>query len=71
MSVQPGTYNITLQSQADYSMLLLQFKDSNDDVIDLTDYTAYAQAGMRVGRLNTLILRFAYTDRSNGQITIS
>ena len=42
MSVQPGTYNITLQRRADYS-LLLQFKDSDDDAIDLTGYTAYAQ----------------------------
>ena len=43
MAVQPGTYNITLQRRADYSVLL-QFKDSSDAVIDLTGYTAYAQA---------------------------
>ena len=42
MAVQPGTYNITLQRRADYSVLL-QFKDGSDAVIDLTGYTVYAQ----------------------------
>ena len=35
MAVQPGTYDIMLQRRADYSVLL-QFKDSNDAVINLT-----------------------------------
>ena len=35
MAVAPGTYNFTLQRRADYS-LDLQFKDSNDAVVDLT-----------------------------------
>ena len=70
MAVQPGTYNITLQRRADYSVLL-QFKDSSDAVIDLTGYTAYAQA-WDVDR-TTKYADFAvtYTNRSNGQITIS
>ena len=69
MAVQPGTYNITLQRRADYS-LLLQFKDGNDAVINLTGYTAYAQA-WNAGR-STKYADFAitYTNRSNGEITI-
>lgn len=70
MSVQPGTYNITLQRRADYS-LLLQFKDSNDAAIDLTGYTAYAQAWDKSRETKYADFAIAYTDRSNGQITIS
>ena len=70
MSVQPGTYNITLQRRADYSVLL-QFKDSNDAVIDLTGYTAYAQAWNEGRTTKYDDFAIAYTDRSNGQITIS
>ena len=70
MAVQPGTYNITLQRRADYSVLL-QFKDSNDAVIDLTGYTAYAQAWNEGRTTKYADFAIAYTDRSNGQITIS
>jgi hypothetical protein len=70
MSVQPGTYNFTLQRRADYS-LLLQFKDSSDAVIDLTGYTAYAQAWNEGRTTKYADFAIAYTDRSNGQITIS
>lgn len=70
MSVQPGTYNITLQRRADYSVLL-QFKDSNDAVIDLTGYTAYAQAWDKARSTKYADFGIAYTDRSNGQVTIS
>jgi len=70
MSVQPGTYNITLQRRADYS-LLLQFKDSTDSAIDLTGYTAYAQAWDKGRTTKYADFGIAYTDRSNGQVTIS
>ena len=70
MAVQPGTYNITLQRRADYSVLL-QFKDSNDAVIDLDGYTAYAQAWDVDRRTKYADFAIAYTDRSNGKITIS
>ena len=70
MSVQPGTYNITLQRRADYS-LLLQFKDSTDSAIDLTGYTAYAQVWNTARTKKYADFAIAYTDRSNGQITIS
>lgn len=70
MAVQPGTYNITLQRRADYSVLL-QFKDSNDAVIDLTGYTAYAQAWNKDRTKKYADFSVAYTNRTNGQITIS
>ena len=70
MAVQPGTYNITLQRRADYSVLL-QFKDSNDAVIDLTGYTAYAQVWNEERTTKYANFSVAYTNRTNGQITIS
>ena len=70
MAVQPGTYNFTLQRRADYS-LDLQFKDSNDAVIDLAGYTAYAQAWNEGRTTKSADFTVAYTNRSNGQIKIS
>ena len=70
MAVQPGTYNITIQRRADYSVLL-QFKDGNDAVIDLTGYTAYAQAWDKSRTTKYADFSVAYTNRTNGQITIS
>ena len=70
MSVQPGTYNITLQRAADFSVLL-QFKDSTDAVIDLTGFTAYAQAWDKQRTRKSGDFAIAYTDRSAGKITIS
>jgi hypothetical protein len=70
MSIQPGTHNFTLQRRADYS-LLLQFKDSNDAVIDLTGFTAYAQAWDKARSTKYADFAVAYTNRSNGQVTIS
>ena len=66
MAVQPGTYNIKLQRRADYSVLL-QFKDSNDAVIDLTGYTAYAQAWNKNRTKKYADFSIAYTNRINGQ----
>lgn len=70
MAIQPGTYNITLQRRADYSVLL-QFKDSSDAVIDLTGYTVYAQAWDKARSTKYADFAIAYTNRSNGQVTIS
>ena len=54
MAVNPGTYNFVLQRGADWSVLL-QFKDSNNDAVDLTGATIAAQAwnqpGTKVCRL--------------------
>ena len=70
MAVQPGTYNITLQRRADYS-LDLQFKDSSDAVVNLTGYTAYAQVWNEGRTTKYADFSIAYTNRTNGQITIS
>lgn len=70
MAVQPGTYNFTLQRRADYS-LDLQFKGSNDAVIDLTGYTVYAQAWDKARTSKAADFSVTYTNRSNGQIKIS
>ena len=70
MAVTPGTYNFTLQRRADYS-LDLQFKDSSDAAIDLTGYTVYAQAWNEARTRKSADFAVAYTNRSNGQISIS
>ena len=70
MAVQPGTYNITLQRRADYSVLL-QFKDSTDSAINLTGYTAYAQAWNEGRTTKSADFGIAYTNRTDGKITIS
>lgn len=70
MAIQPGTYHITLQRRADYSVLL-QFKDGNDAAINLTGYTVYAQAWNEGRTTKYADFSIAYTDRSNGQVTIS
>lgn len=70
MAVAPGTFNFTLQRRADYS-LDLQFKDSNDAVIDLTGYTAYAQAWNEGRTTKSADFTVTYTNRTNGQISIS
>ena len=70
MSVQPGTYNFTLQRAADYSVLL-QFKDSTDTAIDLSGYTVYAQAWNKQRTKKSADFAIAYTNRSDGKVTIS
>ena len=70
MSVQPGTYNFTLQRAADYSVLL-QFKDSTDTAIDLSGYTVYAQAWNKARTTKSADFAIAYTNRSDGKVTIS
>ena len=70
MAVSPGTYSFTLQRRADFS-LDLQFKDSSGSAIDLTGYTAYAQAWNEGRTTKSADFTVAYTNRSNGQIKIS
>lgn len=70
MAVNPGTYNFKLQRGADWSVLL-QFKDSDDDAIDLTGATVAAQAWNQAGTKKYADFGIAYTNRSNGQTTIS
>ena len=70
MAVSPGTYNFVLQRRSDWSVIL-QFKDSNDAAIDLTGYTVYAQAWDKARSKKYADFTVAYTDRSDGKVTIS
>jgi len=70
MAVQPGQYNILLQRRADYS-LALQFKDSTGAAINLTSWTALAQAWNRERTTKYADFAITYTNRANGQITIA
>ena len=70
MSVQPGQHNISLQRRADYD-LSLQFKDSAGVGIDLTGWTAYAQAWDRGRSTKYADFAVTYTDRATGQISIA
>ena len=70
MSINPGTYNFSVQRRADWSVLL-QFKDSNDSVISLVGSTVAAQAWDKTRATKYADFGVAYTSRSNGQVTIS
>jgi hypothetical protein len=70
MAVNPGTYNFKVQRGADWSVLL-QFKDSNDTAIDLTGATVAAQAWNKARSQKYADFGVVYTDRTNGQVTIS
>jgi hypothetical protein len=70
MAVYPGTYNIRLQRRADYSVAL-QFKDSTGTPIDLTGWTAYAQAWNKNRTTKYADFTVTYTSRPNGQIAIA
>tara|TARA_S200002703_G_scaffold1101_1_gene1885 strand:- start:162 stop:500 length:339 start_codon:yes stop_codon:yes gene_type:complete len=70
MSVQPGTYNFTLQRRADYS-IALQFKDSSDDAINITGYTVAAQVWDQNRTKKYADFAITYTDRVNGQVSIA
>jgi hypothetical protein len=70
VAISPGTYNITLQRRADYS-ITLQFKDSNNAAIDLTGWTVAAQAWNQARSTKYADFAVTYTDRSTGTIAIA
>lgn len=70
MAVSPGTYNITLQRRADYSVTL-QFKDSNNAVINLTGWTVAAQVWNQGRTTKYADFTVTYTNRSTGTIEIA
>lgn len=70
MAVYPGTFNIRLQRRADYN-LALQFKDSTGTPINITGWTAYAQAWNRDRTTKYADFAITYTDRPSGQIAIA
>lgn len=70
MSVQPGTYNISLQRRADYSVTL-QFKDSTDAAINLTGWTVAAQVWNQTRTTKAADFAITYTNRGTGTIAIA
>lgn len=70
MAIQPGTYNISLQRRADYSVAL-QFKDSTNTGINLTGWTVEAQAWNQARSKKYADFTVTYTDRSTGTVAIA
>jgi hypothetical protein len=70
MAISPGTYNISLQRRADYS-ITLQFKDSTGTAINLTGWSAAAQAWNQDRTTKYADFTVTYTNRSTGTIAIS
>ena len=70
MAVTPGTYNISLQRRADYSVTL-QFKDSTGAAINLTGWTVEAQAWNKGRSTKYADFAVTYTNRATGTIAIA
>jgi hypothetical protein len=70
MAISPGTYNITLQRRADYSVTL-QFKDSADAAINLTSWTVAAQVWDQTRTTKYADFGITYTNRATGTIAIA
>jgi hypothetical protein len=70
MAVAPGTYNISLQRRADYS-ITLQFKDSTGNGINLTGWSVNAQAWNQARTTKYADFTVAYTNRATGTVAIS
>lgn len=70
MAISPGIYNISLQRRADYSVTL-QFKDSTNSAIDLTNYTVAAQVWDKTRTTKYADFTVTYTDRSAGTVAIA
>ena len=70
MAIAPGTYNISLQRRADYS-ITLQFKDSTDTAINLTGWTVEAQVWNQERSTKYADFTVTYTNRVTGTIAIA
>jgi hypothetical protein len=70
MSIHPGRYDDTIQRRVVYD-LTLQFKDSNDKVIDLTGWTVAAQIWDKGRTVKYADFAVTYIDRVNGLIKIA
>lgn len=70
MAISPGTYNISLQRRADYS-ITLQFKDSAGVPINLTGWTVAAQAWNQGRTSKYADFTVTYTNRSTGTVAIA
>jgi hypothetical protein len=70
MAISPGTYNISLQRRADYS-ITLQFKDSTDAAINLTGWSVAAQAWNQARTSKYADFMVTYTNRLTGTVAIA
>jgi hypothetical protein len=70
MAIAPGTYNISLQRRADYS-ITLQFKDSAGVAINLTGWTVAAQVWNQDRSTKYADFTTTYTDRLTGTIALA
>lgn len=70
MAISPGVYNFTVQRAADHDLVLI-FKDSNGDAINLTSWTVASQVWNTARTKKYADFSVAYTDRANGKVTIS
>lgn len=70
MAISPGTYNISLQRRADYS-ITLQFKDSTGAAINLTGWTVAAQTWDQTRTTKYADFTVTYTNRSTGTVAIA
>jgi hypothetical protein len=70
MAIAPGTYNISLQRRADYS-ITLQFKDSTGANINLTGWTVEAQVWNQSRSTKYADFAVTYTNRATGTIAIA
>jgi hypothetical protein len=70
MAVSPGIYNFTVQRSADHELVLV-FKDSNGDAIDLTSWTVAAQAWNEARSTKYADFEVTYTNRTAGTVKIA
>ena len=70
MAISPGVYNFTVQRGADHDLVLI-FKDSNGDAINLTSWTVASQVWNTARTKKYADFSVAYTDRTAGKVTIS
>jgi len=70
MAVEPGIYNFSVQRAADHELVLI-FKDSNGDAIDLTDWTVASQAWDEDRSTKYADFTVTYTDRTAGTVKLS
>ena len=70
MAISPGTYNISLQRRADYS-ITLQFKDSTDAAINLTGWTVAAQVWNQDRTTKYADFTVTYTNLVTGTVAIA
>jgi hypothetical protein len=70
MAVAPGIYNFTVQRAADHELVLI-FKDSDGDPINLTDWTVTSQAWNSARTIKYADFTVTYTDRTAGKVKLA